>query len=65
MQISQWKENSMIFYVLNQVTMAKKIKRPTTKTCSIRPSIKNCRKGKGCMSTSHEEMVYKGSKIAA
>jgi hypothetical protein len=55
----------MIFYVLNQITMAKKIKRPTTKTCSTRPSIKNCRKGKGCMSTSHEEMVYKGSKIAA
>lgn len=55
----------MIFYVLNQVTMAKKIKKPKTKTYLVRHSIKNCRKGKGCMSTSHEEMVYKGSKIAA
>ena len=31
----------------------------------VRPSIKNCRKGKGCQSTSHEEMIYKGIKIAA
>ncbi len=55
----------MIFYVLNLITMAKKIKKPKTKTYLVRPSITNCRKGKGCVSTSHEEMVYKGSKIAA
>lgn len=57
--MSQWKVNNMIFYVINPNIMKKKVFR-----MAIRKPIKNCRKGKGCQSTSHE-LMQTNIKIAA
>lgn len=57
--MSQWKVNNMIFYVINPNIMKKKVFRMAT-----RKPIKNCRKGKGCQSTSHE-LMQTNIKIAA
>jgi len=56
--MSQWKANNLIFYVIKTIYMKKVIR------MVARPSVKNCRKGKGCQSTSHE-LMQTNIKIAA